>query len=123
MNKLPLTIWGRDFVLSVNYQNYPGEEITKNQQETEKAITSVDFNAARAGVERYIRRYFASNLGNEDFDNIFRFVMPKNILILRSGDSRMFAVMCKFKFDMEHGIAVVYKNEGFVAAGPQDLAL
>ena len=32
MNKAVVRIWGREFELSVSYQNYPGEEITENQQ-------------------------------------------------------------------------------------------
>lgn len=123
MSKVKASIWGREFELSVSYQNFPGEEITENQRNTLAAITSVDYDIAKNGVERYIRKFFSSELGNESLDNIFRFVMPKSVLITRTEDVRVFAIMCNFKLDMEHGIAVIYENEEFKAAGPQDLIL
>ncbi len=123
MNKIKLNIWGRDFELSVGYQNYPGEEITEIQRDTLAAIASVDFSEARIGVEKYIIQHFSTELGDDDLSNIFRFVVPKSIMIMRSEDCRLFAVMCSFKLDIEHGIAIAYKNEAFAAAGPQDLVL
>lgn len=123
MNKMKLNIWGREFELNVGYQNYPGEVITELQEKTLSTIGSIDFTEARIGVEKYITQHFATELGEDDLSNIFRFVMPKSILIMRSDDSRLFAIMCNYKLDMEHGIAIAYKNEAFVAAGPQDLVL
>ena len=123
MSKLTTTIWGREFELGVSYQNYPGEEITDNQRNTLATVPLVDYDAAKIGVEGYIRKYFSFELGNESMDNIFRFVMPKSVLITRSENSRIFAIMCNFKLDMEHGIAIIFVNEKFVAAGPKDLIL
>ena len=123
MNKVPLQIWGREFELGVSYQNYPGEEITENQQRTLATVPSVDYDIAKPGVEEYIRKYFASELGNDSLDNIFRFVMPKSILISRMKNSHIFAIMCNFKLDMEHGIAIIFENEKYKAVGPQDLIL
>lgn len=123
MNKIKVQIWGRDFELGVSFQNFPGEEITENQRETLLYVTTVDFSPAKKGVENYILRFFQSELGADDLSNIFRFVMPKRILITREDEDRVFAVMCNFKLDMEHGIAIIFKNEQFKAAGPQDLIL
>lgn len=123
MNKIKLNIWGREFELSIGYQNFPGEEVTKIQEDTLAAIPSVDFSEARTGVEKYITQYFSTELGDDDLSNIFRFVIPKSILIMRSEEYRLFAVICNFKLDMEHGIAIAYKDEAFVVAGPQDLVL
>ena len=123
MNKAVVRIWGREFELSVSYQNYPGEEITENQQRTLAAVPSVDYDTAKVGVERYIREFFASELGNDNLDNIFRFVMPKSILISRMKEAHIFAIMCNFKLDMEHGIAIIYEDEKLKSVGPQDLIL
>ena len=123
MSKIKTQIWGRDFDLGVSFQNFPGEEITENQRETLLSVTTVDYSPAKEGVENYILRFFRSELGEDDLSNIFRFVMPKSILITREDEDRVFAVMCNFKLDMEHGIAIIFKNEQFKAAGPQDLIL
>lgn len=123
MNKVNVQIWGRGFELGVSCQNYPGEDITENQQKTLETVSTVDYDAAKNGVEGYIRKYFAYELGKEKLDNIFRFVMPKSILIPRTEDISTFAIMCNFKLDMEHGIAVIFEDRQFKTAGPQDLIL
>ena len=46
-----------------------------------------------------------------------------NPKIARNCNKRAIAVMCNYKFDMEHGIAIVYENEEFKEVGPQDIAL
>lgn len=123
MSKVKVCIWGREFELGISYQNFPGEEITENQKNTLAAVPSVEYDASKAAVEKYIKEYFSDELGDQSLDNIFRFVMPKDILITRITNARVFAIMCNFKLDIEHGIAVVFENEKFKAAGPQDLIL
>ena len=123
MSKVNVQIWGREFELGVSFQNYPGEEITENQLNTLKIVPTVDFDAAKEGVEEYIRTYFSSELGEDNLDNIFRFVMPKSILIPRTEDPGRFAIMCNFKLDMEHGIAVIFEDGEYDTAGAQDLIL
>ena len=123
MSKVKVQIWDRDFELSVSYQNFPGEETTENQWRTLSAVPSVDYSTAKAGVEEYIRKFFSAELGDDNLDNIFRFVMPKSVLIPRVEGVRVFAIMCNFKLDIEHGIAIIFENEKFKAAGPQDLIL
>ena len=123
MNKIKIRIWDRDFELNVVYQNYPGEEVTENQRKTLDSVFLTDFGPGKAGVEAYIRKYFSSELGEDTLENIFRFVMPKSILIPRTDDKQTFAVLCNFKLDMEHGIAVLYEDNTYKTTGPQDLAL
>lgn len=123
MNKIEIRIWERDFELTVVYQNYPGEEITDNQLKTLQGVKEADYSVAKKGVEQYILKNFKDELGEDDLSNIFRFVMPKSILISRSPIVRVFSVMCNFKLDMEHGIAIVFENENYKDAGPQDIIL
>ena len=123
MSKVKVRIWNRDFELNVSYQNFPGEEITEDQQKSLAAVPFVAYSPARVGVESYIKKYFNDMLGNDNLDNIFRFVMPKSVLIPRTEGTCLFAIMCNFKFDMEHGIAIIFENGIFKAAGPQDLIL
>ena len=48
--------------------------------------------------------------------------MPKSISVPKS-KTRKIAIMCNFKYDMEHGLAIVFENEEFVTVGPQDIVL
>ena len=123
MNKINLQIWKRNFELPVIYQNYPGESVTETQRETLQSIAFVDFDSAKDGVISYIRKWFSSELGDDSLDNLFRFVMPESVLVSRTDGKRVFALMSDFKLDMEHGIAIVFENENFKAAGPQDIIL
>lgn len=56
-------------------------------------------------------------------DNIFKYISPKYIFVPRENDKRVIAVMCNYKFDMEHGIAVIFENEQFSKIGKQDIIL
>ena len=123
MNKININIWGRDFELDIVYYNFPGEEITELQQETVEKIISVDFSGSLDSIVNYITEYDLEELNGEKIDNIFRYVMPKSILIDRDDENRVFAVMCDYKFDIEHGLAVVFENEKFKAVDSQDIIL
>ena len=123
MNRVKVRIWDRDFELNAVYQNYPEEDVTDDQLKTLEKVPEIDFSIAKKGVEKYILKYFKDELGEDNLDNIFRFVMPHSILIAREPGLRVFAVMCNFKLDMEHGIAIVYENEIYKDVGPQDLIL
>ena len=123
MNKVKVNIWGRDFELIVTYQNYPGEEVIPNQELTLHALTSIDFADSLNDVEHYIIKENASDIEGKSIDNIFKYVMPKSIVITRDKKARVFAVLFDYKFDMEHGLAVVYENERYKAVGPQEMIL
>ena len=122
--KIKLSIWEREFEMYISFQNYPGEEITDLQEKTEKMIPTADINASLDFVKEYIMKYNADDIDEKGLSNIFRFVIPKGILVPRRNDgTRVFAIMCNYKFDMEHGIAVVFENEKYKSIGLQDIIL
>ena len=124
MNKtVKITLWGRDFDLSVIFQNFPGEEVTDNQREVLNSINSIDYTQALEELKKYIKKNNEDELGGDELTNIFRCVIPKSILIPREKDLRVFGIMCNYKFDMEHGLAIVFEDEKYKAVGPQDLIL
>ena len=123
MNKIKLEIWGRMFELDVVYHNFPGEEVTANQVQTRDLIQSVDFSESLITLNKYILTYYKDNLGADYVDNIFKYVIPKSVLVMRNNDIRGFALLCMFKFDIEHGIAVVFENEQLKNIGPTDIVL
>jgi hypothetical protein len=123
MNKIDLNIWGRNFELNIIYQNFPNEEIISNQEKTLAGISTIDFDMALPKVEAYIQKYNFDDISEDKITNIFKYVMPKNILIPRLYDKRVVALMCNYKFDMEHGMAVIFENERFKEVGLQDIIL
>ena len=123
MNKIKICIWGRDFELKVSYQNFPGEDVTDNQIQTLEQLAAVDFSESLTNVEQYIMKYYGSEINGNSIGNVFKYVMPKSILITRDENKRIFAIICNYKFDMEHGMTVVFENEKYKAVGSQDLIL
>lgn len=123
MNKVKVCIWGREFEIPVSYQNFPGEEVTHMQELTLQAVPIADYMESLTFVEQYIMKHNGAEINADSIDNIFKYVMPKSVLITRDFSARVFAVMCNYKFDMEHGLAVVFENEKFKAVGAQDIIL
>ncbi len=123
MSKVRIRIWDRDFELNIAYQNYPGEVISDQQKAAFISVQSADYEPAIAGIEQYIRKHYSFELGEDNLDNIFHYVMPKSILIMRTKGVSAFALMCNFRFDMEHGIAVIFENGAYKDVGPQDMVL
>ena len=57
-------------------------------------------------------------------NNIFKYVVPQAIYLKRTKDtSRVVGIMCAFKLDIEHGLAIVFKDEQFVKIVQQDALL
>lgn len=123
MNKVKVSIWGRGFELNVSFDNFPDEEVTENQKLTVEEIPSIDFSESLPETKQYVAKHNGSELEGTSSDNIFKYVMPKSIVIMREKEDRVFAVFCNYKFDMEHGLAVVYENGRFKTVGPQDIIL
>lgn len=123
MSKIALSIWGREFNLDVIYETFTDKGVIDNQRLVLSKIADIDFSESKRAVEKYIIEENSEDLGSDKVDNIFKYVIPKSIFIVREAEMRIFAVMCKYKFDMEHGLAVVFENEKIKAVGPQDIIL
>ena len=119
MSKVKMEIWGREFNLEVFYKNYKGREITDNQ------IASYEkFIAADDAIEKSKKKLIAYIEENYEeagkIENIFKYVIPKMVYIPREEKQRKSALLCDFRFDMEHGLALVFENEKFKEVVSQD---
>lgn len=122
-NIITRTVWGREFKMSIVFQNFPGEEVTSNQEAVVSTLEDLQLDAALDLLKDYILKWNAEEVESPDIINIFKYVIPKSFLIPREKEKRVVALMCNYKFDMEHGIAVVFENEKIKAVGPQDIIL
>ena len=121
--KQKLLIWGREFDLDIVFNNYPGEDIVENENLVVENLSSIDFSDSLEPIKQYILKYYSDNLEDKDISNIFKYVIPRRILVIKDVSKRVFAVMCNFKFDMEHGLAILYENEQYKEVGAQDIVL
>ncbi len=125
MNKCKMSIWEREFELPLMYECYTGEEVLENQKE---AFAMFEDNAKEVAgsldqVKKYVKKTGAAQLAGDEIENIFKYVMPKSIFVPHSKKHHTVAIMCNYKFDMEHGIAVVFENGQFKKIGSQDIVL
>jgi len=125
MSKCKITIWDRAFDLSVVYECDSGEEVLESQKEAFAMLEDNEKEVADSltAVKKYVQKTGASQLTDDSIENIFKYVMPKSIFVPHTKKHRIAAIMCNYKFDMEHGIAVVFENGKFKKVGAQDIVL
>ena len=124
-NKIKTTIWGRELELGITYDCYSGEEVTGSQREAVKAFVGagVQIEKSLDDVKAYCISINRDEIGTATIENIFKYVAPKYLYVLRENNKHMIAIMCNYKFDQENGIAVVFENEKFLMVGKQDIIL
>lgn len=125
MSKCTINIWERKFELPLMYECYDGEEVLENQKE---AFAMLEDNAEEVmgsleQVKKYVKKTGVDQLAGAEIENIFKYVMPKSIFVPHNKKRRTVAIMCNYKFDMEHGIAVVFENGQLKKVGSQDIVL
>ena len=126
MNKQKINVWGRDFELEVVFDCYEGEEDLPLQKDTlQRFLTSPDIiQNTKSEVEKYCIERNIDDIETQTIENIFKYVIPKSIYIQRTKDnSRVVGIMCAYKFNIDDGIAVVFKNEKFDRVGSQNIIL
>lgn len=120
-----LEIWGREFSLPVDYDCYEGEEITEAQIRALKQFRTHTerIEQSKSAVENYCKEQVMSDDENNKKDNIFSYIKPECLFVKRDKENPRIALMCKYRYDLEHGLAVVFSSDGEVAVGLQDIIL
>ncbi len=124
MNKEAFVIWGRRFELSIQYDCYGDEDILPAQEEAYALFRSEADRIlfSDQDIKRYCLEKNKEEIG-KNIDNIFKYVMPVSIFVKREKEKHVVALLCDYKFDMEHGIAIVFENEKLNQIGIQDIIL
>ena len=112
-----LKIWGRDFTLPVEYDCYSNEKITDEQ------IQNLDlFIRNKRLIDKskiYVEDYCEKQISEENKNNIFTYIKPHYIYVKREPNPRV-AIMCKYKYDTENGLAIVFDDSGNIKVTIQD---
>lgn len=121
-----LEIWSRKLNLKINYDCYDNEEITENQVDAYNQFINnyVDIlEKLYYQLELYCKENYIQEFDGK-FDNIFKYIMPTGLYIKRSKDeTRIVGLMCNFKFEQEHGLVAIFKNEKLDKIDLQDAIL
>lgn len=127
MNKIKINVWEREFELNVVYDCLDGEDVLPTQNDALIKFLSAAprlIDDAKQSVEEYCIKHDAEDIGSTPIVNIFKYVIPKSIYIQRTTDgSRIVGLMCAYKFDIDNGIAIVFKNETLERVGTQNIIL
>lgn len=125
MNKEKMTIWGRNFELDICMECYPGEMILDSQEKALSALlkTADSIEKAKKQVEEYVISNNKRSFPDGKMDNIFRYVVPVSIFVPHNKKCSLAVILCNYRFDMEHGLAIVFENGAFRSVGPQDSIL
>lgn len=121
MNKtIDLNIWNREFTLEIKFDCYSGEEVTKEQENAIKDFTSQQewLNNAKSIVEDFCKEKVTEDKKN----NIFSYIKPDYLFVTRDKAPKV-ALMCNYKYDPEHGLAIVFTNDGNITVDNQDIIL
>ena len=125
INSLKLTIWEREFELPIVYDSLSDGVITLEQQ---KAIDNLEchlewIESAKGLVEDYCKESLLEDDENKKKDNIFSYVKPERLFVTRGNPFPQVAIMCKYRYDPEHGLAVVFSFDGKKEVGSQNIVL
>lgn len=124
MNKT-MTIWGRQYDLPVVFDCFDNEEVLPIQEQALEAFLKAEntIQESKQQLEKYILNDEYAEIEGNSIDNIFKYVIPTDIYIPRTPETRTVALLCDYRFDEEHGIAIVFENEQFKEIGEQDIVL
>ena len=125
IDEIKTVIGGRLFTLPVEYDCYECEEVTKAQIQALKRFKSHTewIEQSKSIVEDYCREQVMSDDENHKKDNIFSYIKTACLFVKRDKENPRIAMMCKYRYDLEHGLAVVFSSDGEVTVGMQDIIL
>lgn len=126
MNRVKINIWSREFELDIKYDCFEDEEELLPEQENaviELLKYRYVIDHSLENLKEYCLEKNSDKYSNGNIDNIFKYVIPAYLYVMRTDKDRSVAVVCHYKYDLEHGIAVVFKNEKLSKIGTMDIIL
>lgn len=126
MNKVSMKIWGRECELSIEYDCYSTNLPYPYQKD---GITEIQqnpslINGILTEVIDYCLKENKSEIGETTISNIFKYVKPTSLYAQRTKDeSHVVGLMCAYKFNPEHGLVIVFKDQKLDKIGIQDIIL
>lgn len=124
INKIKINIWNRDFELPIEYDCYSDEKVTDAQINSLNVFlkNKLLLDKAKIFIEKYCKKDLSLDNDNKNKNNIFTYIVPHYIYVKRDDKPRI-AIMCNYKYDIEHGLAIVFYQDGKIEVGIQDIIL
>lgn len=124
IEKINISIWNRSFELPINYNCYEGEKVTKEQIVLlNKFIEHPEWiDNSKDAVENYCRQQVLEDEENQKVENIFSYIKPMSVFVKNVKKPRI-GLICKYRYDEEHGLAIVFDETGSISVGSEDIIL
>lgn len=125
IESLKISIWGRESSLPIEYDCYEGETVTIEQINAVNHFSDHTewIEYAKSRVESFCNDQVMEDEDNGKKNNIFSYIKPECIFVKRDKAHPRIALMCKYRYDPEHGLAVVFSYKGEITVGIQDIIL
>lgn len=125
IDELKMQLWGRCVALPIEYNCYGGREVTNEQIEAVQRFISHPewIERSRSKVEAYCQYIVQNDAEIEKKSNIFEYIKPDCLFVKRDKKNPRIALMCDYRYDVEHGIAIVFSSDGQITVGTQDIIL
>lgn len=110
--KLSVKIWGKKFNLPIKFE---GDEPTNNQERAIEKFQN-DLPAELSNEKKvtdFIIKHNSSELGGTTVSDVHKYVTPKFVCVKKSNSTRGVAVVCKYKFEKDKDLAIIFNNEKF----------
>ena len=120
-----IEIWGRTFQLDIMSNFYESEDLSPKQAAAIKHFLSnlKWIEKSKTDVEKYCKIDVENDDENQKKDNIFSYIKPECIFVEDNVKIPRVALMLHYRYDPEHGLAVVFDKHGNVTVGIQDIIL
>lgn len=125
IDTVQFNIWGRSFNIPIEYDCYEGEVVTPEQLDALRSFLSHTewLDKAKSYVASFCRNDVMEDKENEKKDNIFSYIKPKYLFVKRDPNKPRVVVLCNYRYDPEHGLAIVFSYDGTITVGSQDMIL
>ena len=123
--EIDIEIWERTFHLDITSNFYQSEELSPKQAEAVNHFLSnlKWIEKSKKNVESYCKLDVENDDENNKKDNIFSYVQPKCIFVEDNVKIPRVAILFHYRYDAEHGLAVVFDKDGNVTVGIQDIII
>lgn len=125
-NNVTVNLWGKSITLGIDYNVYDDSEIhPKQKHELKKFLKNFNIvNDCLDDVKQYCIQRDGIDIPDKNIPDIFKYVQPKSIFIKMAHNEVVgIALMCEYIFDVEHGIAIVFRNGKLIDIGSQNIIL
>lgn len=121
--KEEFNVWGRTFTLDVSLSCHTGQGVLDSQVNVYNNIKN-NINELYEVCKTKILEYVNEEEQKELFsdkempENIFKYIIPKAIIVTRHTDVDYFGFLFYFRYDRENDICVSFKDYKFFNIGP-----